>query len=89
MGRSPGTKGKPPLSMRHSLFLSFNTKSPTTGSQDAAESLSHSLRSKIVRLNCSLSDILGHTPLYRLHSQKAKTPLLLPLGYPGELAILR
>lgn len=82
MGQPPGTRGKPPSSMRQSLFLSFNTKSPTTGSQDAAGSLSHSLRGKTVRLSCSLSDILGHTPLYlyRSHSQKAKTSPLQPLG---------
>lgn len=88
MGQPPGTKDKPPSGMRHSLFLSFNTKSPTTGSQDAAGSLSHSLRGRIVRLSCSRSGIPGHTPLYRLHSQKANTPLLLPLGCPGELTIL-
>lgn len=36
----------------------------------------------------SLPDILGHTPLHRLYSQRAKTALPLPLGCPGDLTIL-
>lgn len=71
--------------MKHSLFLSFNTKSPTTGSQDATGSLSHSLRVKTVRLSCSLSDILGHTPLYQLQLSEGKNVFSTASGLNWEV----
>lgn len=88
MGQPPDTQGKPPSSMRHTASSLVSTQSPQQQAPRMPQG--HCLTASGVRSSdsSSLPDILGHTPLHRLYSQRAKTALPLPLGCPGDLTIL-
>lgn len=89
MGQAPGTKGKLPSSMRHKASSLVSTQSPQQPAPRVPQSCCLTASgARFVRLSCCLSDILGHTPLHRLHSQRAKTSLPRSLGCPGHLTIL-